>query len=70
MYFTPIFTGTVIIYAFYAMIMYFNDGGNLSGSELAGMANCLVLIAAVSALLYGVYRFTLRKVCGILNIQC
>ncbi|SDF06797.1 FtsX-like permease family protein [Fontibacillus panacisegetis] len=69
-YFTPIFTGTVIIYAFYAMIMYFNDGGNLSGSELAGMANCLVLIAAGSALLYGVYRFTLRKVCGILNIQC
>ena len=68
-YFTPIFTGTVIIYAFYVMIMYFNDGGNLSPSEIAGMANCLVLITAVSALLYVLYRFTLKKVCVLLSIR-
>lgn len=37
--------------------------------ELAGMAACLTLIAAVSGLLYGVYRFTLRRVCRVLKVR-
>lgn len=68
-FFTPILTGTVIMYLFYAMIMFLNDGGSLTGSEIAGMLVCLGLVAAVSLLLYGIYRFTLRKVCGMLNIH-
>lgn len=68
-YFAPASTGTAIIYAFYMMIMFFNDGGSFTRSELAGLAICLLLIAAVSALLYSVYRFTFRKVCGMLKIH-
>lgn len=64
----PALTGTCLIYGFYAMIMYFNDN-RLTVQELAGMAACLTLIAAVSGLLYGVYRFTLRRVCRVLKVR-
>ena len=64
----PAMTGTVLIYAFYAMIMYFNDN-RLTETEIAGMLVCLGLIAVVSVLLYGVYRATLGKVCAALTIQ-
>lgn len=63
----PAVTGTALIYAFYAMIMYFNDN-RITDTEIAGMIVCLGVIAAVSALLYGVYRVTLQKVCGALDI--
>lgn len=68
-FFAPVLTGTVIIYAFYVMIMFFNDGGSFTPGELAGLASCLALVAAVSLLLYGVYRITLRKVCAMLGIH-
>lgn len=64
----PILTGTGLIYAFYAMIMYFNDH-RLTVNEVAGLGACLLLIAAVCALLYGVYRMTLRSVCRALGIR-
>lgn len=64
----PALTGTCLIYGFYAMIMYFNDN-RLTAQELAGMAVCLILIAAVSGLFYGVYRFTLRRVCRTLKVR-
>lgn len=64
----PALTGTCLIYGFYAMIMYFNDN-RLTVQELAGMAACLILIAAVSGLYYGVYRFTLRRVCRTLKVR-
>lgn len=67
-FFSPVFMGTAIMGAFYTMIVYFNDGGNFSAGEIAGMVKCLALVAAISILLYGVYRFTLKKVCGILSI--
>ncbi|WP_298019020.1 ABC transporter permease [uncultured Dysosmobacter sp.] len=63
----PAVTGTTLIYAFYAMIMYFNDN-RLTETEIAGMLVCLGVIAAASALLYGVYRLTLKKVCGALAV--
>ena len=60
----PALVGTVLIYAFYTMIMYFNgDPDGITASEGMGMAACLAVVAAVSLLLYGVYRLTLRKVC-------
>ena len=63
----PSITGTGVIYAFYAMIMYANDD-RLSLSELAGMGACLLLILAISLLMYAVYRLTLRRVCQALEI--
>lgn len=68
-FFTPILTGTTVMFVFYAFIMYMNDGGYFSSSELAGMGTCLALVAVISAALYGVYRLTLRKVCGMLKIE-
>lgn len=64
---TPAVIGTCIIYAFYTMIMFFNDN-RLSAGKLAGMAACLLLIAVISALFYGFYRMTLKKVCKVLHI--
>lgn len=63
----PMVTGTALIYAFYTMIMYFNDN-RLTTGEVAGLGICLLLIAAMSAVLYGVYRLTRRSVCRKLGI--
>lgn len=63
----PALAGTGLIYAFYGMIMYFNDN-RLTTQELAGMAVCLGLICVVSALIYSVYRFTLHRVCRALEL--
>lgn len=63
----PTVTGTALIYAFYAMIMYFNDS-RITDTEIAGLIACLGVIAAVSALLYGVYRLTLKKVRRTLSV--
>ncbi len=68
-FFAPVLTGTVVIYGFYMMIMYFNDGGSFTPTEVAGLFTCVGLVALVSLLLYGVYRLTLKKVCGMLNIH-
>ena len=60
----PALVGTALIYAFYAMIMYFNgDPAGITASEGMGMAACLVVVAVVSLVLYGVYRLTLHKAC-------
>lgn len=67
-FFTPALIGTSLIWAFYTMIMYFNDN-QLSTSELLGMFLCAALIATVSALFYAFYRMTLRKACSMLNIS-
>lgn len=64
----PVLTGTGLICAFYAMIMYFNDN-QLTTQELAGMGVCLLVVAVISLLIYVVYRFTLSRVCGALNIR-
>lgn len=69
-FWVPAVTGTALIYAFYALIMYFNgDPPAITAGEAAGMLACLGVIAAVSALLYGVYRLTLGKVCAALDIR-
>ena len=63
----PAITGTGAIYAFYAMIMYANDG-RLSPGEVAGMGACLLVILAISLLMYAVYRLTLKRACRALEI--
>ncbi len=66
----PAIAGTSIIYLFYLMIMYFNgDPYGITRSEAAGLCSCLVLIFAVSMLVYLVYRMTRRKVCHALRIR-
>ena len=63
---TPILVGTILIYAFYTLIMIGNGNpAGISPSEGAGMLVCLSVIAVISLLLYGVYRLTLKKVCAV-----
>ena len=64
----PALIGTILIYAFYSMIMYFNDD-MLTYSEIIGLGNCLIVVAAMSTIIWLFYRFTLHKVCKMLNIS-
>lgn len=64
----PAIVGTAIISAFYVMIMFFNDYRFTPG-EIAGMGTCAGVIAALSLVLYGVYRFTRKSVCHSLGIS-
>lgn len=64
----PAIVGTLIIAAFYTMIMYFNDNRFTPG-ELAGMGACAAVVVALSLMLYGVYRFTKKSVCHSLGIN-
>ena len=67
---TPAVVGTSLIYAFYMLIMYFNgDPLGITATEAAGLLASLGVIAAVSVLLYGVYRMTLRAVCRSLDVR-
>lgn len=66
----PALTGTGLIWAFYMIMLYFNSTPyGFTGSELQGMATCAAVVAAVSALLYLVYRLTRRSVCRALHIH-
>ena len=67
-FFVPLCTGTLLIYAFFAMILYFNSGSFTPG-ELAGLANCALVVLVLSLFLYGMYRFTLGRVCSALSIR-
>ena len=64
----PAIVGTAVIAAFYLMIMYFNDNRFTPG-EFAGMGTCAAVVAALSLVLYGVYRFTRGSVCRSLGIS-
>lgn len=66
-FFVPALVGTSLISAFYSMILYFNDNRFTAG-EFAGMAACAIVVAALSAVLYVVYRLTRRDVCRRLGI--
>ena len=65
---TPAVVGMSIIYLFFVMILYFNDG-RISEPELAGMGGCILVSLAVSGIYYGVYRITISKVCEVLDIM-
>ena len=66
----PALTGTVLIWAFYMIMLYFNGiPYGFTGSELQGLATCAAVVTAISALLYLVYRLTRRSVCHALHIH-
>lgn len=65
---TPTLAGFGLIFGFYGLILYFNDG-RLTSGELAGLGLCLGLAAGVGALLWAVYRLTLGRVCAALAIR-
>ena len=66
---TPALAGTALICLFYILIMLFNSGSmEITASEAAGLLASFTVILAVSALLYGVYRLTLLRVCAALDI--
>lgn len=65
----PALAGTGMIYAFYVLILYFNGSPpGITPSEAAGLLAALAVIAAISALMVGVYRFTRSSVCRSLGI--
>ena len=64
----PAVVGTTVISAFYGMILYFNDNQFTPG-ERAGIGTCIAVMAVLSAVLYGVYRLTCRKVCRTLKVR-
>ncbi|MHB8126224.1 MAG: FtsX-like permease family protein, partial [Desulfitobacteriaceae bacterium] len=64
----PAVIGSVVMFIFYTMIMYFNSNSLTSG-EVAGLGVNLVLIAVMSIILWCIYRFTLHKVCRMLGIH-
>lgn len=65
---TPTIVGTLVIFMLYMVIMYGNSGGFIA-REIAGIRNCLILIAVITGLIWGFYRWVLKKVCKMLNID-
>lgn len=65
----PILVGTLLILGFYTLILYGNGEGTITASEFAGLESCMLVVAAISALLYGLYRLTLRQVCSKLTLR-
>ena len=63
----PTVAGTSLIFAFYTMILYFNDN-RFTLSEVLGLRNCLALAVLISLGLYGVYRLTRRSAAKILGL--
>ena len=66
----PAVVGTSLIYAFYVLILYFNGiPAGIVPSEAAGLRAALGVIAAVSALIYAVYRLTFVQVRRTLGVR-
>lgn len=64
----PIATGTALISMFFTMILYFNSG-EISKSEMLSGINCLLIVIGMMVLFYGLYRFTLSRVCRRLGVK-
>lgn len=64
----PSLIGTLLICAFYVMILFVNDN-QITPSEISSMKSCLVVVLAVSTGIWAFYRFTLHKVCVMLGIK-
>ncbi len=64
----PVITGTLLIFCFYLLILWGNDG-RITAYELAGLGGCLAIIAAFSMLIIILYRFTLHQSCKLLRIK-
>lgn len=64
----PTAVGTVVIYLFYCMILYMNDGGRFTPTELAGLGSCAAVVCVVTLCIRGFYSFVLKRVCEKLEI--
>ena len=60
-FFSPILIGTVLMLGFYTLILLANGGMVLDQNERMSLSVCLLVVAAMSAVFYGFYRFTLNK---------
>lgn len=65
---TPSIVGTILISAFYCLMMFGNDG-QLTSGELYGLGLCALVICGISALLWAVYRLTRRKALHVLGLR-
>lgn len=63
----PASAGMILMYLVYALMMFGNDG-KLTESEIAGLAGCLLILAAIALVYYLVYRCTVKSMCGQLEI--
>ncbi len=63
----PVLIGTSLTFALYFFMMFGNDG-RLVARELAGVRNCVLVIIAITLVIWGFYRLVLRKVCKMLEI--
>lgn len=57
----PAMVGMAAMFILYIMIMYANDGA-LTGTEILGLVSCLCVLLLISALIYGVYHNTIKKI--------
>lgn len=61
-FFSPILIGTVLMLGFYTLILLANGGDMvLDQNERMSLSVCLLVVAAMSAVFYEFYRFTLNK---------
>lgn len=61
-FFSPILIGTILMLGFYTLILLANGGDMvLDQNERMSLSVCLLVVAAMSAVFYGFYRFTLNK---------
>lgn len=60
-YLTPTVVGMTVIYMFFALILYANDGGRYTSSELIGLVICLGIESIIATITYFIYRFTVRE---------
>lgn len=64
----PSLIGTLLICAFYVMILFLNDN-QITQSEISSLSSCLIVVLGISAGIWSFYRLTLHKVCGMLNVK-
>lgn len=65
-YKTPTLIGLIVVYLLFALILYGNDGGRYTSSEVLGLLICLGIELLIGAITYVCYRFTVKKVSRLL----
>ncbi len=66
-FFTPTIIGTIVIYLFFTLILYNNDG-QFAQSEIMGLGVNGLIVLTVSVFIYLFYRWTRNKIYRILDI--
>lgn len=66
---SPVTIGTFLILAFYLLILAANGENGITPYGWAGFGLCMTIVAAISSLIYGLYRATLKTVYRKLKIE-